>query len=123
MKNANMIRLTDNEYSMMEVIWEMEPVLPTTLVEVCLEKCGWKKSTVYTMLRRMDAKDILSYGNGMVVSKVNREQVLKAEGEALFQRVCDKSIPDFFAAFLEGRQLTKADASRIQKIIKEATEK
>lgn len=122
-KNAEMIRLTDNEYQMMELIWDREPVLATKLVEICLEECGWKKSTVYTMIRRMDNKGILSFEDGMVISKVNREKVLRAEGDALFQKICDKSLPDFFAAFLEGKKLSKEESAKIQKIIQEATKK
>ena len=95
-KENKQIRLTDNEYRLMEVIWDTEPVLATKLVEICLEKYGWKKSTVYTMLR--------------------------AEGEALLQKAFGDSLPDFFAAFLEGRHLTKEESDRIQKMIRDATE-
>ena len=92
-KDNEMIRVTDNEYRMLEVIWEEEPVLATKLVELCLEKCGWKKSTVYTMIRRMDTKGIIKFENSTVVAMVKKEQVLKAEGEALFKKVCDNSLP------------------------------
>ena len=121
-KENKQIRLTDNEYRLMEVIWDTEPVLATKLVEICLEKCGWKKSTVYTMLRRMDTKGILSFADGEVVSAIKREQALKAEGEALLQKAFGDSLPDFFAAFLEGRHLTKEESDRIQKMIRDATE-
>ena len=121
-KENKQIRLTDNEYRLMEVIWDTEPVLATKLVEICLEKCGWKKSTVYTMLRRMDTKGILAFRDGEVVSKIKREQALKAEGEALLQKAFGDSLPDFFAAFLEGRHLTKEESDRIQKMIRDATE-
>ena len=121
-KEKKQIRLTDNEYRLMEVIWDTEPVLATKLVEICLEKCGWKKSTVYTMLRRMDTKGILSFADGEVVSRIKREQALKAEGEALLQKAFGDSLPDFFAAFLEGRHLTKEESDRIQKMIRDATE-
>ena len=120
-KDNEMIRVTDNEYRMMEVIWEEEPVLATKLVDLCLEKCGWKKSTVYTMIRRMDTKGIIKFENSTVVAMVKKEQVLKAEGEALFKNVCDYSLPEFFAAFLEGRKLTKEESARIKEIIEEAT--
>lgn len=121
-KEKIQIRLTDNEYRLMEVIWDTEPVLATKLVEICLEKYGWKKSTVYTMLRRMDTKGILSFADGEVVSGIKREQALKAEGEALLQKAFGDSLPDFFAAFLEGRHLTKEESDRIQKMIRDATE-
>ena len=121
-KENKQIRLTDNEYRLMEVIWDTEPVLATKLVEICLEKCGWKKSTVYTMLRRPDTTGILAFAVGEVVSRIKREQALKAEGEALLQKAFGDSLPDFFAAFLEGRHLTKEESDRIQKMIRDATE-
>ena len=69
----------------------------------------------------MDILAIIKFENSTVVAMVKKEQVLKAEGEALFKKVCDNSLPEFFAAFLEGRKLTKEESARIKEIIEEAT--
>ena len=119
-KEKRMVRLSDSEYRLMDILWEKEPMLATELAEVCFEKYEWKKSTVYTMVKRMGDKDILRFENKTVVSLVNREEVNKSEGEALLHKGYGDSLPAFFAAFLEDRKLSKSEATKLKKMIEEA---
>ena len=77
------VRLSESEYRLMDVIWEKEPISAMELTGICLEKYDWKKSTVYTMLKRMGDKGLLLFENKMVESLVEKEQVNKSEGENL----------------------------------------
>ena len=45
--------LCDSEYRFMQVVWEAAPVGSGRLVELCAEKLGWKKSTTYTVLKKL----------------------------------------------------------------------
>lgn len=119
-KENRMVRLSDSEYRLMDILWEKEPMLATELAEVCFEKYEWKKSTVYTMLKRMGDKDILRFENKMVESLVNRDEVNKSEGEALLHKGYGDSLPAFFAAFLEDRKLSKSEATKLKKMIEDA---
>lgn len=121
MKETN-VKLSESEYRLMDVIWEKEPISAMELAGICLEKYDWKKSTVYTMLKRMGDKGLLLFENKTVESLVEKEQVNKSEGDALLHKAYGGSIPDFFAAFLQDRKLTKDEAERIQKMIEEAME-
>ena len=114
------VRLSESEYRLMDVIWEKEPISAMVLAGICLEKYDWKKSTVYTMLKRMGEKGLLLFENKMVESLVEREQVNRSEGENLLHKAYGGSLPDFFAAFLQDRKLTKEEAERIRKMIEEA---
>jgi len=116
------VRLSESEYRLMDVIWEREPIPAMELAGICLEKFDWKKSTVYTMLKRMGDKGVLLFENKVVRSLVDREKVNKSEGDALLQKAYGGSLPNFFAAFLQDRKLTKEEAERIQKMIEEAME-
>ena len=116
------VRLSESEYRLMDVIWEKEPISAMELSVICLEKYDWKKSTVYTMLKRMGDKGLLLFENKMVGSLVKKEQVNRSEGDALLNKAYGGSIPDFFAAFLQDRKLTQEEAERIEKMIKEAVE-
>ncbi|MBO4748958.1 MAG: BlaI/MecI/CopY family transcriptional regulator [Lachnospiraceae bacterium] len=116
------VRLSESEYRLMDVIWEKEPISAMELAGICLEKYDWKKSTVYTMLKRMGDKGLLLFENKMVGSLVEKEQVNRSEGDALLNKAYGGSISDFFAAFLQDRKLTQEEAERIQKMIKEAVE-
>ena len=116
------IRLGDSEYRLMDIIWDKEPMFATELAEICYEMYEWKKSTVYTMVKRLGEKGLLTFESKIIVSNVNRNQVNKAEGAALLHKAYKDSLPDFFAAFLQDRKLSKAEAAKIQKMIKDAIE-
>ncbi|MCR5458454.1 MAG: BlaI/MecI/CopY family transcriptional regulator [Acetatifactor sp.] len=116
------VKLSESEYRLMDVIWEKEPISAMELAGICLEKYDWKKSTVYTMLKRMGEKGLLLFENKKVEAMVEREQVNKSEGESLLHKAYGGSLPDFFAAFLQDRKLTKDEAERLQKLIEEAKE-
>ena len=121
-ENSGNVRLSESEYRLMDVIWDREPISAMELSSICLEKFDWKKSTVYTMLKRMGDKGILLFENKTVTALVKREQANRSEGDALLNKAYGGSLPDFFAAFLQDRKLTKEEAERIQRMIEEAME-
>ncbi len=121
-ENSGNVRLSESEYRLMDVIWDREPISAMELSSICLEKFDWKKSTVYTMLKRMGDKGILLFENKTVTALVKREQANRSEGDALLNKAYGGALPDFFAAFLQDRKLTKEEAERIQRMIEEAME-
>ena len=121
-ENSGNVRLSESEYRLMDVIWDREPISAMELSSICLEKFDWKKSTVYTMLKRMGDKGILLFENKTVTALVKREQANRSEGDALLNKAYGGSLPDFFAAFLQDRKLTKEEAERLQRMIEEAME-
>ena len=48
-----------------EIIWEHEPVSSGELVKLCEQELNWKKSTTYTVLRRLCQKGIFISENGI----------------------------------------------------------
>ena len=117
----NDYKLFDGEYKFISVIWDSEPVNSTELVRLCAEKLGWKKSTTYTMLRKLAERGLLKNENATVTALVKREQVQRYEAETLLNKMHDGSAPSFIASFLQGRTLTEAEACEIQRLIREAT--
>ena len=116
------IRLTESEYRLMEIIWEKEPIIAVDLAVLCLQKYDWKKSTVYTMLKRMGEKGILLFEDKVVTARIKKEQADRSESNALLMRAYGGSLPAFFASFLQDRKLTKEEAARLQKLIEDAME-
>lgn len=55
-------RLTDTETKFADLIWANEPILSGDLVKLCEAEFSWKKSTTYTMLKRLEKKEILKTG-------------------------------------------------------------
>ena len=114
-------KLFDGEYKFISVIWDSEPVNSTKLVKLCSDKLGWKKSTTYTMLRKLAERGLLKNENATVTALVKREQVQKYEAEMLLHKMYGDSVPSFIAAFLQGRTLSEAEADEIGRLIKGAT--
>lgn len=113
--------MSDSECRLISVVWEEEPVNSTELVRCCERKLGWKKSTTYTILKKLEQKGAVRNENAQVVSLVDRQQVIQTEGRELLHRT-GSSLPDFFAAFLKDRKLTEEEAKRIYQMIQEAQE-
>lgn len=114
-------KLYDAEYKFLDLIWEYEPINSTELSKVCFQKLGWKKSTTYTMLRKLSEKNILKNENATVTTLITREQVQKYESEVLLEKSFDNSLPAFIETFLKYKTLSNKEAENIIKMIEEAT--
>ena len=114
-------KLFDAEYKFVSIIWEIEPVNSTELVKICHERLGWKKSTTYTVLKKLCERGILQNKSTVVKALVKREQVQKYESEALLERAFDGSLPAFLAAFLRDRKLSDNEAAELRRMIEEAS--
>ncbi len=116
-------KLFDAEQRLCEIVWEREPMGSTELVRLCEERLGWKKSTTYTVLRKLCARGILQNREAVVTSRIAREQARRYESEALLDRSFDGSLPAFIAAFLSGRRISEREAAEIRRMIEEAEKK
>lgn len=116
------LKLFDAEYKFMTLIWQNEPVNSTELVRLCEDKLGWKKSTTYTVLRKLRERNILDNRNAIVTSRVKQNEVMKHESEALLDKVFDNSLPRFLTAFLGDRSITPEEAEELKKIIDNSRE-
>lgn len=70
-------KLFDAEYRLMSIVWENEPINSTQLSKLCLNELGWKKSTVYNMVKKLSERNFLKNENAIVTSLVNQEKVKK----------------------------------------------
>lgn len=114
-------KLFDAESKFLDIIWEFEPINSTELTKVCFEKLGWKKSTTYTMIRKLVGRGILINENAIVSALIKKEQVQKYESETLLEKSFDNSLPTFISSFLKDKKLSKMEAEEIKKMIEEAT--
>lgn len=121
-KEGQEFRLSDSEYRLMDIIWEEEPINSTALTRIALARLGWKKSTTYTVLKKLEEKAVLKNENTYVCSLIKKEQVIRYESDLLLEKSFDGSVPDFVAAFLKDRKLTKEEVLRLKKMIEDAAE-
>ena len=100
-----------------EVIWEKEPVGSGELVKLCDEKFGWKKSTTYTVLKKLCEKGIFQNQDGVVTSVLSKEEFYAAKSDQFVEDTFKGSLPAFIAAFAFGKKLTKNEVDEIQNMI------
>ncbi|MBQ5318190.1 MAG: BlaI/MecI/CopY family transcriptional regulator [Oscillospiraceae bacterium] len=115
-------KLFDAEYRLLSIIWENEPVNSTALSKLCLEKLGWKKSTVFNMIRKLAERGFVKNENAVVTALVRREQVAKYESETVIEKNFGGSLPAFISAFLDGKKITAEEAEELKKMIDKAKE-
>ena len=115
------VELHQAEYKFMEVIWANEPVNSTALVKLCEDQLGWKKSTTYTVLRKLCQREILRNEDATVVAVAKREQVQKFESQQVVERSFGGSLPAFVNAFLSEKKLSREEAEELKKLIEEAS--
>ena len=109
--------LSNSEYRFMQVVWRAAPVGSGRLVELCGRELGWKKSTTYTVLKKMCENGLLQNENSTVTVLVPREAVTAEAAGEFVDRTFDGSLPGFLAAFMSGRRLSEQEAEELKRLI------
>jgi predicted transcriptional regulator len=109
--------LCESEYRFASIVWEHEPLGSGELVKLCHEKLGWKKSTTYTVLKKLCEREILKNNNSTVSAIVKQEQVQKFESEQFLSKTFNGSLPQFIASFMSDKKLSKKEADDLKKLI------
>ncbi|GFI21814.1 MAG: BlaI/MecI/CopY family transcriptional regulator [Lachnospiraceae bacterium] len=110
-------KIFESEYRFCEILWENEPVTSSELVRLCREKLEWKKSTTYTVIRRLSERGVIKSEDAIVTSLVSREDAQSAESTEIVERTFSGSLPSFIAAFTRKKNLSRQEIDEIQKII------
>lgn len=100
-----------------EIIWEKEPIGSGELVKICDKEFGWKKSTTYTVLKKLCEKGIFRNLEGVVTSVISKKEFYAATSEQFVEETFGGSLPAFIAAFTSGKKLTKQEVDEIQEMI------
>lgn len=110
-------KLGEIEATFASIIWDNEPLTSSRLVELCREKLDWKKSTTYTVLRRLCQRGLFQNQNGTVTSLLSREEFAARRSEEFVEETFNGSLPQFLAAFSSRKKLTQADIRQLQQLI------
>ena len=111
--------LGDVQKQFAEIIWAKEPIGSGELVKICDKELGWKKSTTYTVLKKLCEKGIFQNAGGVVSSVISKAEFYAATSEQFVEETFGGSLPAFLAAFTSGKKLTKQEVDEIQKMIDE----
>lgn len=123
MEEREAVRLSDSEWRVMEELW----AAPSTLMELVRalgSKAGWAKSTVATVLRRMEAKGLVTYEEGgkarIYHPALRREDAALAETQSLLHRAYHGSVGLMVSALVRGGSLKPEELAELQAILQEA---
>ena len=110
-------KIFDSELRFCERLWSHEPIKSSELVRLCAEELGWKKSTTYTVIKRLTERGVVHTENAVVTSRVAREDVQRAESRAFIAHNFHGSLPAFLTAFMGNSKLSKEDADVLHAMI------
>ncbi len=114
------IKLGAVEERFADLIWQNEPLGSRELARICERELNWKRPTTYNVLRKLCDKGIFQNIDGVVSSKISREDFLAMHGEALISESFGGSLPAFIAAFTARNTLTDEEADAIRVLIDKA---
>lgn len=115
----NDYKLGAMETKFAELMWDNEPISSGELVKLCEKELNWKKSTTYTMLRRLCERSIFQNKNGVVSSLMSKEEFQGLQSEKFVEETFDGSLPKFLAAFTIRKKLSDKEINELQKLIDE----
>ena len=111
------MRLGAIEAKFADLIWSNEPLSSAELVKLAAQELDWKKSTTYTVLRRLCEKGIFQNEDGTVTPKISKQEFYAVQSEQFVDETFDGSLPAFLAAFTTRKALTAAEIAEIQQMI------
>ena len=100
-----------------DMVWKYEPVGSGELVKLCEKELHWKKPTTYTVLRKLCEKGLLQNVNGIVTSRISRDDFYASKSEQIIEESYQGSLPAFVAAFTSRKKLSAKEAEEIQRLI------
>ena len=100
-----------------ELIWQHEPLTSGELVKLCEQELQWKKSTTYTVLKKLCEHGIFQNENGTVTSLLSQEDYNAVQSEKFVEDTFGGSLPAFLAAFSTRKSLSEKDIAEIQRMI------
>ncbi len=100
-----------------DIVWQHAPLASGELVRLCQQELEWKKSTTYTVLRKLCDRGLFRNDGGQVTVRLSRDDFYAAQSRRFVEQTFDGSLPAFLAAFTGGRALSDKEIADIQRII------
>ena len=105
-----------------DIIWQNEPVATTELVKLSEKELNWKKTTTYTVLKRLCDKGIFQNNKGTVTSLISKNEFYSVQSEKFVDETFGGSLPAFLAAFTSRKTLTREEVNELRRMVSEFEE-
>jgi len=113
----NTPKIHESEYRFCLIMWEHEPVTAVELVKLCQDQLGWKRTTTYTVIKRLGERGVLRNENGMITAIVSKEEAQAREINELVKEKFQGSLPAFVAAFTKYEDISNEELDEVQRMI------
>lgn len=115
-------KLTETEEKFAELIWQNEPIGSGDLVKLSEKEMNWKKSTTYTVLKKLCEKGIFQNENAVVSSLISKDEYYAKQSIRFVEDTFGGSLPKFLTAFISRKKLSKHQAEELKRLIDEYKE-
>ena len=113
----NIPKIFNSEYRFCLILWEHEPVTAVDLVRLCQDQLGWKRTTTYTVIKRLSERGVLKNEDGLVTSLISKEAAQAREINELVEEKFQGSLPAFIATFTKRQDISNEDLDEVQRMI------
>lgn len=113
------IKLGTVESRFADIVWANAPLSTKELVTLCETQLNWKRTTTYTVLKKLCERGIFKTENSIVTALITKEEFYAIKSESLVEEAFNGSLPAFIAAFTKRKNLSKHEIKEIQKMIDE----
>ena len=110
-------KIHESEYRFCLILWEHQPISAATLAKLCLEQLGWKRTTTYTVLKRLCERGILANEDGIVTSLYSKEEIQYSESRQFLEKTFEGSLPGFLAAFLNEKKVSEKELKELRQML------
>lgn len=110
-------KLAETEEKFAELIWQNEPIGSGDLVKLSEKEMNWKKSTTYTVLKKLCDKKIFKNENAVVSSLIKKDEYCSKQSIRFVEDTFEGSLPKFITSFISGKKLSEKQAEELKKLI------
>ena len=111
------IRLGNIESRFADIVWEHAPLSTSELIKLCEAEFDWKRTTTYTVLKRLSERGIFKNDNGTVTVLISKDEFYSMQSEKVVNESFGGSLPAFIAAFTSRQNLSQSEIDEIRSII------
>ena len=115
-------KIHEGEYRFCLILWENEPISAEDFIsaydaKLCFAELGWKRTTSYTVLKRLCERGVLKNEDGVITSIISKDEAQACEIDELVEKRFSGSLPAFVAAFAKRRDMSERELDEVQRMI------
>lgn len=110
-------RMAAGELRFADLVWENEPIASGLLAKLALETIGWKKTTAFTVLRRLCDRGLFQNDGGIVTSLMSRDDYYAKHSQTYVEETFGGSLPAFLTAFTSQKSISEQELKELEKLV------